>query len=188
MESKYGFLKMSLKEFEKWLPAQSISRTVHTVQQHHTWKPSYAQFDGSNHFSVQKGMKNYHMKEGNNDISQHVSIFPDGSVVTGRPFNRTPACIKWANSGCFCIESVGDFDKGRDVMTPVQKDAIIRVTAAFLKKIGQSVPGKNNIVYHHWYDSSGNKKYGKNATKSCPGTAFFGGNKLEDLKGSSCLW
>ena len=112
---------MSVTEFETWLPNLSISRTVRTVQQHHTWSPSYAQFNGTNHFEVQKGMKNHHVENnGWNDIGQHISIFPDGTVVTGRPFNVTPACIAGANSGCFCIESVGNFDTGKDTMKPVQ--------------------------------------------------------------------
>ena len=41
----------------------------------------------------------------------------------------------------------------------------------------------DSIVYHHWYDlNSGKRKNGEGVTKSCPGTAFFGGNKVEDAQ------
>ena len=183
MDNKYGFTRMTISEFETWIPNQTIARTVNIVQQHHTWSPRYSNFDGNNHFAVQRGMKNHHVgTNGWSDIGQHLSIFPDGKLVTGRSFNRTPACIAGANSGCFCIENVGNFDKGNDQMTAEQADAVVRATAALLKKFGQTVPSKSNIVYHHWFDANGKKLYGKKAVKSCPGTAFFGGNKLEDFE------
>lgn len=38
----------------------------------------------------------------------------------------------------------------------------------------------DHIVYHHWYDlNKGTRLNGKGATKSCPGTAFFGGNSVQ---------
>ena len=78
-------------------------------------------------------MRNHHI--GNNgwaDIGQHFSVFPDGAVVTGRPLNRTPACIYHANAGGVCFENVGAFDAGRDQMPAAQRDSILRATAAVL--------------------------------------------------------
>jgi hypothetical protein len=40
MESKNGFLKMSIAEFIPWIHAQRIARTIITIQQHHTWSPT----------------------------------------------------------------------------------------------------------------------------------------------------
>ena len=57
MDTKYGFTRFILTEFEQWLSTISISRVVDKVQEHHTWSPRYAQFTGNNHFEMQKGMR-----------------------------------------------------------------------------------------------------------------------------------
>ncbi|MET1411803.1 N-acetylmuramoyl-L-alanine amidase [Roseibium sp. HPY-6] len=183
MQQKYGFTKFSPNEFSTWIAKQSISRACVRVQQHHTWKPRYSGFKGSNHFEMQRSMKRYHINNnGWSDIGQHFSIFPDGAIVTGRPLNRSPACIYNANSRAICIESVGNFDAGGDTMKPAQADAIFSATAALLKKIGLSKPSRTNVVYHHWYDGNGGLVYTNSGQKSCPGTAFFGGNQLSDFE------
>ncbi|GGG66702.1 SH3 domain-containing protein [Epilithonimonas arachidiradicis] len=183
METKYGFTKMTAKAFETYFSKLKIARTVLSVQQHHTYIPSYIHFNGSNHFELQKSMKNTHINaNGWADIGQHLSIFPDGSVVTGRSFEKSPACIYGNNANSFCIENVGNFDKGGDQMTAQQEEAIITVTAALLKKFGLS-PNINTILYHNWFNlSTGARNNGSSNNKSCPGTQFFGGNKIEDCK------
>jgi hypothetical protein len=41
-------------------------------------------------------------------------------------------------------------------------------------------PSVATIVYHHWFDLvTGLRTDGTGTTKSCPGTAFFGGNSVE---------
>ena len=81
METKYGFKKLSLSEFEQWLKELRVSRTVLTIQQHHTYIPSYILFDGDNHFERQKAMKDHHINaNGWADIGQHFTIFPDGVI------------------------------------------------------------------------------------------------------------
>jgi uncharacterized protein YgiM (DUF1202 family) len=183
METKYGFTKLTAKEFETYISNLKIARTVLTIQQHHTYIPAYIHFKGNNHFELQKGMKNTHTNiNGWGDIGQHLSIFPDGSVVTGRGFEQSPACIYVNNTNAFCIENVGNFDKGADEMTKEQKEAIVTVTAALCKKFGLA-PNTNTIVYHHWFNlSTGVRNNGSSNNKSCPGTNFFGGNKVEDCK------
>ncbi|MEX0308392.1 MAG: hypothetical protein AB3N12_13490 [Ruegeria sp.] len=183
MQTKYGFTKLTPAEFPAWIQAQSISRTCVRVQQHHSWKPRYSNFNGSNHFDLQRGMKRYHIDHnGWADIGQHFSIFPDGVIVTGRSLNRSPACIYRANSRAFCIENVGDFDAGGDQMRAEQAESIFSTTKALLQKIGISTPTRTNVVYHHWYDGSGDLVYHNSGQKSCPGTGFFGGNKLADFE------
>ncbi len=45
------------------------------------------------------------------------------------------------------------------------------------------IPDKNSVVYHHWYDlKTGKRANGSGITKSCPGTAFFGGNTIESAE------
>lgn len=183
METKYGFKKMTALEFNDFIGSTKIARTILKIQQHHTWIPSYAQFKGDNHFDIQKGMQNTH-KNANGwlDIGQHLSIFPDGMIVTGRSFELSPAGIYNNNANAFCIENIGDFDKGKDMMTTAQKDAIVKATAALCRKFGLT-PNTNTIVYHHWFNlATGARNNGSGNNKSCPGTNFFGGNKVEDCE------
>ena len=181
MESKYGFNKMSVNEFCDWIAKFRIARTVLTIQQHHTYSPNYSLFNGSNHFELQRGMKNYHVhSNGWMDIGQHFSIFPDGVIVTGRSLELSPACILGNNANAICIENVGNFDIGADKMNDSQSKAIISITAAFCKKFNFE-PGTDRIVYHHWFNlSTGERNNGTKNNKTCPGTNFFGGNKVAD--------
>lgn len=183
METKYGFTKMDIAEFENWIANFRVGRTILFLQQHHTYSPSYQHFDGVNHFHLQKNMKDYHVgTNGWMDIGQHFSIFPDGTILTGRSLELTPACIYGNNSAAICIENVGFFDVGNDVMTQLQSDSIVRATAAICKKF--SIPvSTDKIVYHHWFHlSTGVRNNGTGGNKTCPGTNFFGGNKVTDCE------
>lgn len=181
MESKNGFLKMTIAEFVPWIQSQRIARTILTIQQHHTWSPNYTHFNGRNHFDRQLAMKNHHVRNnGWSDIGQHFTTFPDGTIVTGRSLESTPACIFGANRDSICIEHLGDFDKGGDEMTNEHRNAIVKMTAALCDKFRLPV-NAFSIIYHHWFDlSSGKRNNGTGGNKSCPGTSFFGGNKVED--------
>lgn len=167
---KYGFTKMTISEFEKWIAAFKVARTVLTVQQHHTYLPNYSSFKGSNQLEMQKSMKNYHInKNGWSDVGQHFTTFPDGTIVTGRSMETSPACIYGQNSNSVCMEHVGDFDKGKDSMSDVHKDTIIRMTAALCTKFNLVV-NSNSIIYHHWFNlASGERNNGTKNNKSCPG-------------------
>lgn len=179
MNTKFGFTKMTIQEFEAWISTLKVARTVLTIQQHHTAIPSYAQFKGSNHFEMQQAMKNHHViANGWSDIGQHFTTFPDGSILTGRSIERTPACITGQNSDDICIEHVGNFDLGKDIMTAAHRDTILRMTAKLCSRFNLPID-TNSIVYHHWFDlSNGDRNNGTKNNKSCPGTNFFGGNKV----------
>lgn len=183
METKYGFTKMNADEFKIYLAATKIARTIITIQQHHTYIPSYAHFKGNNHFELQRGMKNTHINQnGWADIGQHFTIFPDGLILTGRSLEKSPACITGNNANSICIENLGYFDKGYDEMTAEQKDSIVRVTALLCEKFN-FIPDTNRIVYHHWFNlSTGKRNNGSGNNKSCPGTDFFKGNKVQDCE------
>jgi len=80
----------------------------------------------------------------------------------------------------FCIENIGNFDIGKDEMTEEQRTSIIRITAVLCKKFGLQI-NMNSIVYHHWFKlGTGERNNGNGGNKSCPGTNFFGGNKIND--------
>lgn len=173
---------MTPAEFKNWIKQQNVARTVLFVQQHHTFLPSYQQFRGDNHFSMQSGMKTFHMQNGWNDIAQHFSIYPDGKVVTGRSLEAAAACIKGNNANAICIENIGDFDTGKDQMNNQQRESILTVTAALCERFGIPV-NTDRIVYHHWFDlNTMARTNGSGNTKSCPGTNFFGGNKVSDCE------
>ncbi|WBL42721.1 N-acetylmuramoyl-L-alanine amidase [Algoriphagus halophytocola] len=181
MENKYGFLKMNLTEFESWIHSQRIARTILTIQQHHTWSPNYAHFNGSNHFERQNAMKNHHVRNnGWSDIGQHFTTFPDGTILTGRSLEAIPACIFGANRDSLCIEHLGNFDEDGDQMSSEHRLTIIKMTAILCDKFRLPV-NTFSIIYHHWFNlSTGKRNNGTGGNKSCPGTNFFGGNKVED--------
>jgi SH3-like domain-containing protein len=183
MPSKFGFDKFSIQEFEDWINSITLARTVLHIQQHHTYNPGYALFKENNHFELQQGMKNYHVNQnGWNDIGQHFTTFPDGSIVTGRALEKSPACILGQNANAICIEHLGNFDAGKDIMTPEHRETIIRMTAKLCRRFNLPVD-TNSIHYHHWFDlSTGQRNNGTKNNKSCPGTGFFGGNKVQDCQ------
>lgn len=183
MELYNGFTKMTPTEFCSWVTKQSVSRSISKIQLHHTWSPRYAQFTGNNHFSMQAGMKSYHMSIGYTNIAQNFTIFPDGYILTGRPMNSAPAGIVGCNTHGICIENIGNFDEDCDTMTQKQKDAIVIVTAALLKRFGLSA--ENGVTYHGWWTANGTyigTYDNERSCKTCPGTRFFGGNTMASYK------
>lgn len=179
MQIQNGFTKIDTPdEFESWLKSQKVTRKIKLIQIHHT-ATRLSTFKNSNHFTLQQSMKNFHVRNnGFADIAQQFTIFPDGTIVTGRSLNTNPAGITGANTGAICIENYGWFDKNYDIMPQVQKDAIIKYIAILCKHF-KLTPSSNTIVYHCWYNSKGKKLNDYVAGKSCktcPGTNFFGGN------------
>ena len=168
------------KSFGGYITSLKVKRKIKCVQLHHTYSPSYSHFNGSNHLVLQKNMKNYHVKtNGWADIAQHFTIFPDGKIVSGRSLEDTPAGIYGANANGICIECLGNFDKGGDVMTELQKNAIVYVAKTLLEKFG--LKAESGVTYHAWWSSDGRDlgDYVRgHSVKTCPGTAFFGGNTL----------
>ncbi|WP_257985800.1 N-acetylmuramoyl-L-alanine amidase [Bacillus sp. M6-12] len=125
-------------------------------------------------------------------ISQHLTTFPDGKVVVGRPFDTPPegsfglqnkSVMHAIEANSLAIENVGNFDKNR--MTEEQKETIITITALLSLKFGLT-PSIESITYHHWWDiNSGERVLDKSeghAVKTCPGTEFFGGNSTTSAK------
>ena len=183
METKYNFILLNLNEFESWLKNQNIKRKINIIQHHHTWKPDYNSFK-NNHFELMKSMKRFHVDErGFSDIAQNITIFPDGMIGICRSLEKQPAGIYGHNYGALCIESLGNFDKNGDTMTQEQVNAIVGVNAILCSEFSIE-PNTDNIIYHHWFDTStGKRSNGKwGNVKTCPGTNYFGGNKVEDAE------
>ncbi|MFL6554729.1 MAG: N-acetylmuramoyl-L-alanine amidase [Bacillus sp. (in: firmicutes)] len=125
-------------------------------QIHHTWKPNHASFTGKNHLALQQGMYDYHVKtRGWDNIGQHVTLMPDGTFVTGRPFDKTPAGISGYNTGAFMVEMLGDFDEGCDKLEGAQLDAMLKLQHFLTTECGAA------IMFHR-----------EHAPKTCPGTGL----------------
>ena len=172
------FKSFRIQEFENYIKELTIKRKVKRIQLHHTYSPGYKNFNGKNHEALQQGMRNYHINtNGWADIGQHFTIFPDGIILTGRSIESNPAGIYGANSGGICVECLGNFDTGGDVMTEAQQSAIVAVVRALLDKF--SLTAEKDVTYHAWW-ATGGKSLGDyvkgRSAKTCPGTAFFGGN------------
>lgn len=173
-----NFKSYNIEQFKKYVESLNVSRVINRVQLHHTYSPGYKQFTGSNHTALQTGMRNCHIKtNGWSDIAQHFTIFPDGVIMSGRSLEMVPAGIKGANSGAICIECLGNFDKGADIMTKAQQGAVVAAVKILLDKF--SLNAKDSVIYHGWW-TSGGKSLGdyvaSKSAKTCPGTNFFGGN------------
>jgi LysM repeat protein len=189
------YVLMSREEFKDWIFNHKFTRKVGKIQQHHTYQPSYQQFNGANHFALLKGMEDYHVNEmGWSNISQQLTTFPDGTVAVGRPFNIPPegsfgllnkSAMLAIESDSLAIENVGNFDAGNNAMTSEQRETIITITALLMLKFGLT-PSVDSITYHHWWDINTGERVLDNgeghAVKTCPGTAFFGGNSTASAK------
>lgn len=183
MQKDDQFILCNKSGFLKYLQDTDFRRTVNRIQYHHTYKPDYSNFNGDDHFDDLKAMDRYHeQKRGWSDIGQNITIFPDGLIGICRPFDVTPAGIYGANKHALCIEVYGNFDEGADKMTHAQASACTFVGAALSLEF-DFTPDTDTVIYHHWWNSKGKRTNGSDGgAKSCPGTAFFGGNKLEDAE------
>lgn len=172
------FTLFSLDEFDRWLREARFSRVITLVQNHHTYLPGYRHFTGNNHSDLLRGMERSHLERGFDQIAQNLTTFPDGTVAVCRPFERIPAGIKGANRSGLCVEHLGNFDRDGDLMTGIHREAIVRTNALLCREF-RLTPSPGSIVYHHWFDlTTGCRTAGAGTTKSCPGTAFFGGNSV----------
>ena len=157
MADKLLTLAQLLNELEKY-----SHKELHV---HHTWKPDHSDFNGSNYQALQTGMRNYHVNSRDfADIAQHVTLFPDGKFLTGRDFGTTPASIKGHNAGAFCVEMIGNFDKGKDSFKGRQKESMVGLANFFYKR-------NKYIRFHH-----------ENASKSCPGTSIGKEQFMKEVK------
>jgi hypothetical protein len=184
MKTKGKFIVLSLIEFESWLSGLEVHRAIKLIQNHHTWQPDYSSFRKiPDYFHWLESMENFQVEQnGFAQIAQNFTSFPDGSIAVCRPMDVIPAGIKGANQFGVCIEHFGNFDQGSDVMAEEHKETIVRMNALLLKKFNL-LPSTDSVVYHHWFDIvTGQRTNGTGTVKTCPGTNFFGGNKVEDCQ------
>ena len=188
----------TIKEFKEWLDKQNPVRKITRLQVHHMDIPNYSHWRadvkrwGDNAclnrtLSLDEyGKATWNCSDNHGHyIAQHFNIFPNGHITTGRHLNSSKIGIKGWNANAICIEIYGDFDKGMDIMTDVQKEAVIAVYALLAKKFNIPI-NADNIRPHAWFTASGDYLGGYSSTKSaktCPGTNFMGfGNSFTAFK------
>jgi len=179
MNKEGKFILLNRDEFKKWLFENNFKRPIQLIQNHHTYIPNYSHFNGKNHFEKVEGMERTHVEREFGEIAQNITTFKDGVICICRDFNKQPCGIYGANKFALCIENLGNFNLGGDIMAEEQKKSIIFINAALCVKFNIK-PDTNSIIYHHWYDlKTGKRTNGTGTTKSCPGTNFFGGNTVD---------
>ena len=138
---------------------------------HHTWRPNHAIYNARpDPIYWQEAMDNFHENtNGWSDIAQHATLLPDGRFVTGRNFGVNPASIAGYNTGAFCVEMIGDFDIGKDVLEGRQRASI--------------------IVLAKWFDNRGKyvRFHRENANKTCPGTSIGKLEFMNEVKGVTSM-
>ena len=134
---------------------------------HHTWRPNHAiYYNKPDGIYWQEAMDSFHENtNGWSDIAQHVTLLPDGLFVTGRNFGMNPASIAGYNTGAFCVEMIGDFDIGKDVLEGRQRASIIGLARLF--------DGRGKYIRFHR----------ENSLKTCPGTSIDKIQFMNEVKG-----
>lgn len=190
MKTQNGFtLLENAKEVRNWLAKQKVTRKITRLQVHHMDMPSYSTWEKTDkkvfsepHFGRTQSLDSYgkskwHYNDGHGHyIAQHINVFPDGKITTGRNLNSKPIGIRGWNEQAICIEIYGCFDKGKDTMTKEQKEAVIYLYGELCKRFDIPVD-TTHIRPHCWFTAGGTYlgKYDVNrSAKTCPGTNFWG--------------
>ncbi len=187
----YQFRIYSRQAFRDYIQSSTFARKITTIQNHHTWRPGYANITPArDEMYWLEQMRRSHINDRKwSDIGQNITTFPSGNIALCRPIDIKPAGIYGANTGGICIEHLGNFDVGGDVMTEQHKTTIIFLNALLCNKFGLA-PVQAQVVYHHWFDTKGkrfpvsyvNEHRVGGQQKTCPGTGFFGGNTIADAE------
>ena len=189
MKTQNGFtLLENQKDVKNWLAKQNVTRKITRLQVHHMDLPNYSTWEKTDkkvfdepHFGRTQSLDDYGRRTWNYSdghgkyIAQHFNVFPDGKITTGRHLNSKPIGIRGWNDGAICIEIYGDFDKGKDVMTKAQKEAVIALYGELCKRFDIPV-NTSHIRPHCWFTAGGAHlgKYDPNrSAKTCPGTNFM---------------
>lgn len=125
------FIPLTLAQFAELVRTFAFTRTISAVHMHHTWRPNHAQYKGV--ASIEGMWRDHIQNRCFADIAQHITIAPDGTIWTGRSWNRPPASAIGNNGnssfGPFMFEMIGDFDQDKDLFQDPQRNVAIQVIA-----------------------------------------------------------
>ena len=190
MKTQNGFTLLENKEdVKKWLNSQKVTRKITRLQVHNTFLPDYKTWKNTDkkvfsepHFGRAQSLDDYGKKTwGYSDghghyTAQNFTVFPDGKIIVSRNLNSKPIGIRGWNDSALCIEIYGNFDKGHDVMTSVQKKAVIYLYGELCKRF--KIPVDTTHIRPHCWFTAGGTYLGKydssRSAKTCPGTNFWG--------------
>jgi len=158
------FVQLTREEFADLLARFPFQRQIDSVHMHHTWQPRQRDFRG---VETIIGMWRFHTTptsrggRGFSDIAQHISIAPDGTIWTGRDWNRPPASAVGFNGkssvGPFMFEIIGNFDQGQERLEGAQLETVLDVIALVQQNFGLAT---ETLRFHR-----------QMSTKSCPGSS-----------------
>ena len=167
-----NFHQLTIAQFAEMVERYPFQRQINEVHMHHTYIPARVDYRG---LETIVGMWKYHTTpapkgRGWSDIAQHVTIAPNGTIWTGRPWNRPPASAYGFNGssslGPFMFETIGNFDIGHDRLEGAQLDSVIAVIALIQLHAGIAA---DKLRFHNEMTNE----------KTCPGT----GVKHTDILG-----
>src|SRR4029434_2279086 len=128
------FKQINREEFAALLDRFAFTRIMNALHMHDTWRPNHSQYDKNDGHRTILGMYSHHtVNNGWQDIAQHITIAPDGTIWLGRNWNLPPASAAGHNGnshmGPFMFEIIGDFDRGRDPFEGEQRKTVLEVIA-----------------------------------------------------------
>jgi len=157
------FKQITREQFAELINAFDFKRKINGVHMHHTFRPNHSQYDKNDGHKAILGMYLHHTKVNKwQDIAQHITIAPDGTIWLGRNWNLPPASAAGHNGnkdvGPFMFEIIGDFNRGHDRLEGEQRKTVIDVIARVQRRWGLA---PETLRFHN-----------SMSTKSCPGTSF----------------
>lgn len=157
------FKQINREQFALLVERFDFRRRINAVHMHHTWKPEHRDYDPQSGHQTIVGMYRYHTEVNHwQDIAQHITIAPDGSIWLGRNWNLPPASAAGHNGnskmGPFMFEMIGNFDRGHDVLSGEQLQTVIEVIARVQKRF--ELPPES-LRFHNALSE-----------KSCPGSSI----------------
>jgi hypothetical protein len=161
------FIPLDVDQFAERLRTFTFTRRITAVHMHHTFSPRQTDYRGE---PTIDGMFRFHTQtNGWSDIAQHLSIAPDGTIWTGRDWNRTPASATGFNEGAFMFETIGDFDVGQERLEGAQRRAVIEVIARVQLECGLPI---DSLHFHREFTDQ----------KTCPGTGISKAEILAEVR------
>lgn len=146
------------------------TRPILRVDMHHTYHPDHARCAAIGIEAALTGMERAHRERGFDDIAQHVTVAPDGTIWTGRDWNMTPASVGYGmNANAFMFEIIGNFDDGCDVLAGQQLEATLAVITTVQGHFG--LPSFS-LLFHREVPQT---------EKTCPGSSISKAAILREL-------